>query len=193
MHLILMRHGEPLRGAANACDPPLSPSCREHVRSSARVLLGERIDVLYSSPQRRARESANLVGDVLGLSPVLEDGLAEFDFGSPYVHYDDGTAPAWQSYLKGDLSPWGLSAEAFHTRIERAMRRLAARHEDGRILAVCHGGVINAWICQILGVRDRIHAIEPQYASLHRFAFCDGQWHAISLNETASHTLSTTK
>ena len=184
MHLTLMRHGEPVRvGGADRCDPELSDAGWKQAHSVVRYLPASDVDAVYSSPQLRARQTAQPISSALDAPIVLDDGLVEFDHGAPYVHYDDGAAPMWRSYLAGDLSPWGLTAETFHMRIAAAMQRLADRHAEGRVLAVCHGGVINAWTCQVLGARERIQIIEPDYASLHRYRYAAGRWHVLSLNE----------
>lgn len=191
MHLILMRHGEPARDSGSPIDPELSPRGREQVRRALPQLAEAGIEHIYSSTQLRARQTAGIVAEALGLPVALDEGLVEFDHGSPYVHYD-AASPVWRSYFAGDLSPWGLTAAAFHDRIEIVGARLVDRHPDARVLAVCHGGVINAWTCQVLGVRDRLRLLEPAYASLHRYAHDAAGWWTIALNETPGY-ISTNK
>jgi probable phosphoglycerate mutase len=143
------------------------------------------VQAVYCSPQKRARQTAHIVAQAL-LLPFAEDGgLVEFDHGGDYVHYDNPKHPAWQSYFAGDLSPWGLTKEAFHSRIRASVQRITQRHESGGgpVLAVCHGGVINAWTCQVLDVADRIRVLEPAYGSLHRYVLDSGRWRVVSLNE----------
>ncbi|MFZ2176755.1 MAG: histidine phosphatase family protein [Rhodococcus sp. (in: high G+C Gram-positive bacteria)] len=190
--LVLMRHGEPQRNDANSRDPGLSDVGWAQVRGTLPYLMGGGpLTAIYSSPQMRARQSARVAADAFGLALAFDDGLVEFDHGAPYVHYDDGAAPVWRSYFAGDLSPWGLTLAEFHARIQGAMNRIADRHEGGRVLAVCHGGVVNAWTCQILGVPDRIRVMEPGYASLHRYRRVEGRWRIVSLNEIAPASLDT--
>lgn len=182
MHLTLMRHGEPARASDNPVDPELSVRGVEQARRAARYLGNEPIDHIYSSPQRRARETAAVVAEALGLPVIVDEGLAEFDYGSTYVHYD-ATSPVWRSYFAGDLTPWGLTADSFHDRIGVVCDKFVGQHRGRGVLAVCHGGVINAWTCQVLGVRDRLRLMEPAYASLHRYAHVDGVWRVVALNE----------
>jgi probable phosphoglycerate mutase len=185
VNLMLMRHGEPARGSADPRDPELSCSGVEQVRRMLPHLIDASIDHVYSSPQVRARETAGIVAEAIHAQVHLDDGLLEFDHGSTYVHYD-ASSPVWKSYFAGDLSPWGLTADEFHARVAAVVERLFTRHSGQRVLAVCHGGVINAWTCQVLGVRERIRVIEPAYASLHRYAPSADEWRVVSLNETAS-------
>ncbi|MBD0859799.1 histidine phosphatase family protein [Gordonia sp. zg691] len=183
MHLTLMRHGLPVRGDANVMDPGLDSMGSAQVRAVLPFLAAYGVDVLYSSPQLRARQSAVAVAVELAMPMIIDDGLVEFDHGAPYVHYDDASAAIWRSYFAGDLSPWGLTAAEFHARIARTIDAIADRHPGERVLAVCHGGVINAWACQVLGVPDRIRVMEPGYASVHRFERVGDEWSVVGLNE----------
>jgi broad specificity phosphatase PhoE len=196
VQLILMRHGEPERNPTDPRDPGLCERGWDHARAAIEPLRDRGVEAVYSSPQKRARQTATIVAQSL-LLPIAEDsGLVEFDHGGDYVHYDDPSHPVWQSYFAGDLSPWGLTTESFHARIRATMQRIAQRHAGagGPVLAVCHGGVINAWTCQVLGVADRIRVLEPGYGSLHRYTVECGRWRVLSLNETpASMSLSTGK
>lgn len=180
-----MRHGEPERDARDPRDPGLSERGWSHARAAIPALRYRGVEAVYCSPQKRARQTAHIIAQALFL-PIAEDsGLVEFDHGGDYVHFDNPKHPVWQSYFAGDLSPWGLTKETFHSRVRDSVQRIAHRHEsaDGPVLAVCHGGVINAWTCQVLGVADRIRVFEPAYGSLHRYAVDSGCWRVVSLNE----------
>ncbi|MFI7195180.1 histidine phosphatase family protein [Nocardia nova] len=183
MHLVLMRHGEPVRDGGDPLDPELSATGVAQASAVLRYAVGEAFDVVYSSPQMRARQTASIVADRLGLPVVVDDGLVEFDHGAPYVHYDNAEADVWRHYLAGDLTPWGLTAADFHARISGVVNRMAREYAGRRVLAVCHGGVINAWTCQVFGVPHRIRVMEPGYASLHRFEHAVAGWRVRSLNE----------
>jgi probable phosphoglycerate mutase len=184
VQLILMRHGEPEREGHDPCDPGLSECGWAQARAAVPILRDQGVDAIYSSPQLRASQTADVIGDSMAVPVAYDFGLVEFDYGAEYVHYDDAAAATWQSYFAGDLSPWGLSREAFHARIATSMRRLADHHGNQRVLAVCHGGVINAWTCQALGVADRLRLFEPGYVSLHRYVAEGGRWQVVSLNES---------
>ncbi|MDO3402733.1 histidine phosphatase family protein [Mycolicibacterium neoaurum] len=195
MHLILMRHGEPVRSGPDALDPELSPTGLTQAAAAVPYLRLCDVAALYSSPQRRAAQTASVVADVLGRPVEVDQDLVEFDHGAPYVHYDDGSAPVWRSYLAGDLSPWGLTAAGFQARVTGVMDRLARTHPaEATVLAVCHGGVINAWTCQVLGARERLFMFEPGYCALNRYECDGGSWKVVSLNECPpAETSSTNK
>ena len=50
---------------------------------------------------------------------------------------------------------------------------------------VCHGGVINAWAAEVLGIEPRLF-FDPTYTSINRFvAARSGERSLVSLNEAA--------
>ncbi|WP_051163596.1 histidine phosphatase family protein [Nocardia brevicatena] len=185
MLLTLMRHGLPVRDDGNRMDPGLSEEGYAQVRAVGPYARAKGFDVVYTSPQRRAAQTADVVAAALDLPVVVDAGLVEFDHGAAYVHYDSPDVELWQRYRAGDLSPWGLTGEEFHGRIAATMERLSSAHAGQRVLAVCHGGVVNAWTCQVLGVPDRLLLFEPGYASMHHFIYSGGKWELLGLNEVA--------
>src|SRR2546423_106837 len=133
MHLTLVRHGEPERAPIDPRDPALDERGRAQARGAGLYLATDVYDAVYSSPQLRAVQTARIATDGTGISVVLDDGLVEFDFGAEYVHYDDAADPVWSRYFAGDLSPWGLTAAAFHARIRSAMNAISERHRGGNV------------------------------------------------------------
>src|SRR5262245_38874839 len=85
MELLLVRHARPERveGAAGPADPPLSPLGRRQAAALAEWLAVEPgvapLAAVYTSPLRRAAETAAPLAAALGLTPVAEDALAEYD------------------------------------------------------------------------------------------------------------------
>jgi broad specificity phosphatase PhoE len=83
--LVLVRHLDPdesLRGRVfGALDVPLSSSGRRHAGYLAEWLEGLSLKVVYSSPLRRALETAEPLAARHGLRPIVQEGLREIDFG----------------------------------------------------------------------------------------------------------------
>ncbi|MCR5980566.1 histidine phosphatase family protein [Gordonia jinghuaiqii] len=182
MILSLVRHGEPVRAASGdaGIDPPLSAAGADHARGVGKLITADGYSAVYSSPLRRARETAQIAAgpDV----PVGErEGLSEFDRGSAYLHYEDG-AEIWKRYLAGDLTPWGTTLDDFRTRVLDTIESLRADHDGENVVAVCHGGVINVFTAWILGVSS-VRIFAPEYGSVHRFWHRPGEgWSIRELN-----------
>lgn len=74
--IVLMRHGESTWNAAGRMQyqnpqPPLTPRGRDQVTAAAAVLAGL-VGSVITSPATRARQSAQIIADVLAL-PLVED------------------------------------------------------------------------------------------------------------------------
>ena len=87
MRLLLARHGETdwnARGQIQGqSDTTLNDRGRAQAAELARRLLaaGERVERIYASPQKRALETAQIAGGLLGLTPEPVEGLREISFG----------------------------------------------------------------------------------------------------------------
>jgi probable phosphoglycerate mutase len=175
--LLLLRHAQSAWNAEHRwqgrADPSLSPSGREQATqvaqaaaeavasSSAHPLLD--VVTVWSSPQRRAHETALILAEHLGIGPVRTDPrLCERDVGMftgltrqeinqrwpgflgtthhrPDVHR---TAPNSRDGWNG-IDPPG--AEPQPLVVERAlatMRAIAAAHPGQRVAVVTHGALI---------------------------------------------------
>lgn len=188
MELLLIRHGLPVRvenpdGAP--ADPPLSEIGRDQAARLARWLEGEPIDALYTSPLRRAAETAAPLERLRGLAARIEPGVIEFDHAeASYVPLEELKAtdyPAWQERMRGYREG---DASRFRAVVVEALERIIAEHPGERVVVTCHGGVINAWTSHLLGL-DRIFLFEPLYTGLNRFrASRSGHRGLVSLNES---------
>lgn len=188
MDLVVVRHAEPARGltAADTVDPWLSETGRAQALRVAAALHLLAPTALYSSPQRRALETAQAIGDRTGVPVVVDAGLAEFDHGKAYLHYedDDQLESPYARYQVGDLSPWGTDAATFTARVVAAMERVIAAHPGETVVVVAHGGVQNAYLSSVLGL-GRLHFHFPSYTAVSRVrASRRGHREVVSMNET---------
>jgi broad specificity phosphatase PhoE len=133
--LLLVRHGETDWNAVGRLqghtDRPLSDFGRRQARRLAEELEGEPFDAIYASDLARARETAEIVGERLGLPAVLSPDLREKDWG---------TWEGLTSVERDRVEFVGESTEAHQERILGALRRIAEQHPGGRVLVVTHGG-----------------------------------------------------
>jgi len=189
LELILVRHGLPERVELDGgqADPPLSAVGRRQATSVADWLAAERIDAIYSSPMRRARETADPFAAQSGLPVGIEEGVIEFDrHASSYVPMEELKAEdyeAWKAFVDGGYSA-DVDIHQFHATVVNALERLIATHASQRIAVFCHGGVINVWTAHVLGLTPSLF-FEPIYPSIHRYLCArTGERNIVSLNET---------
>ena len=191
MELLLVRHALPLRVATadgSPADPALSEEGRDQAQRLKRWLESEHLDAIYTSPLRRARETAEPLARVRGLDPRVEPGVVEFDAeASQYVPLEELKATDFESWKALVTSGFYLEGEAatFRDTVVAALEGVIAANEGARVAVVCHGGVINAWVSYLLGT-ERLFLFEPVYTSVSRFlAASSGERSLVSLNETA--------
>ena len=192
MELVLVRHALPVRIDATPdgapADPELAPRGHEQAQRLVEALARDRVDALYTSPSRRARETAGPLERALGVQAEVDDGLAEFDTAdSSYVPVEELKAagdPRWTALVHGDLYSHDVDPVAFRARVVEAVERIAARHPGGRVVLFSHAGAINAATGVVLG-QDRTIWFAPDYCSISRIAAArDGRRGIVSLNET---------
>ena len=191
MDLLWVRHGEPERVAAGtgvAADPPLTARGRDQAERLAQWLASEPIDVILSSPQRRARETAEPIARVHGLEVQVSDGLMEYASQSDsYIPMEELRAtgdPQLLAMYEGRWEEFGAEpADVFRTRVATSVDDIVGAHPGKRVVAVCHGGVINVAFAIALGLERHLW-FEPHYTSLSRMvASRTGVRSVTSINE----------
>ncbi|MGH0030598.1 MAG: histidine phosphatase family protein [Myxococcota bacterium] len=153
--LLLIRHAQSEWNAEGRwqgqADPALSPLGHEQATAVAERLAGERVDRLFSSDLRRARETAEPLGAALGLTPVTAPRLRELDVGEwagltrEQIERRDPAVLARFDADDPDARPGGgETRREIRLRVRRALADLAAEHAGQRLAIVTHLGVIRA-------------------------------------------------
>jgi broad specificity phosphatase PhoE len=192
MEIVLVRHALPVRIDATEdggpADPQLSERGHEQAERLVQALAGEDVTALYTSPSRRARETAAPLERALGMTAEVEDGLKEFDAkDASYVPVEELKAagdPRYTALVHGDLYSVDVDPVAFRTHVVAAVERIVARHPGGRAVLFSHAGAINAAAGDVL-FQERPLWFAPAYCSITRIgAARDGRRGIVSLNET---------
>jgi probable phosphoglycerate mutase len=193
VEIILVRHALPVRIEleTGVADPELSVEGQEQSKKMAAYLASERIDAVYASPLRRARETAQPLIERLGIHYEICEGVAEFDRNSnEYVPIEELRAtndPRWHKMMQGEWDETADSPEVFRDRVISSINGLIERHPGQKVAVVCHGGVINQYLAYVLGISTQMGFFYPQYTSIHRVAASrSGAKSIVSINE-ASH------
>ena len=191
MDLLIIRHGLPIR-RENVLDGPADPElAADGLRQAellAEYLAPEQIDALYVSPLCRARQTAAPLAALKGLTPIIEDGVAEYDRESDsYIPIEELKATRDPRYYDVMNGTDGVDRATFNKLVIETVERLVVAHARQRIAIVCHGGVINAYLAHVLGLAtDMAGFFYPNYTSINRVV-CSSQGHRTitSVNETA--------
>jgi broad specificity phosphatase PhoE len=153
--ILLARHGEtddniPPERVMGSIDPPLNARGREQAQELARAVAGDGLAAVWSSHLRRARETAEIVADALGLTVHVDSRLAESRRGRwegrliADIQRED---PAeWRAWMRAGADfrfPGGGESLAEHQ--ARVLAALGAVSDGPRpALVICHGGSIRA-------------------------------------------------
>ena len=158
--LTLVRHGQTdwnlHRRIQGSSDIPLNATGEEQAREAAALLASGSHHAVYASPLVRARRTAEIIADRLGLVPPVivpglqeraygeAEGLQDTDFLARYGHWHADVPGA---ELREDVRDRAIAA------LERialdARRRSAPQLES--VIVVSHGGVIRALLAHASG------------------------------------------
>ena len=156
--ILLVRHGESVWNAEGrwqgAANPPLSEAGRAQARALAERVVGDGIDGVVASDLDRARETAQIVAEALGLRiPSIDPGWRERDVGEISGHTREEIDAKWPGLLeqwrRGELESMPGGEKDITPRVVAALERVATAPAGECTLVVTHGGVIGAidrWI-----------------------------------------------
>ena len=187
VELWLIRHALPVRidGGAGPADPGLAPDGHAQAAALAAWWAPHGIDAVYSSPMRRAQETARPLATAAGHEVRTDAGLKEYDAHlSTYIPLEELRADeeAWQRAVAEWLSPEAeAQRQAFRATVVAAIDAIATGHPGERVAVVCHGGVINAYLSDVLSMAGTMW-FEPAYTSVSRALVSDRK-QVVSVNE----------
>jgi broad specificity phosphatase PhoE len=160
--IVLVRHGETdwnrERRFQGHADLPLNDDGRAQVAELAEKLAGERFAAGYTSPLRRAAESAEIVGRRLGLVVHPSDALREVDVGSwsglTWREVEERFPEGFSRWVDWKVEGWedGEQYEDFSRRVLGGLLEIAARHPGEQVLAMTHGGPIRTALAAAKGL-----------------------------------------
>lgn len=166
MKLYFVRHGESEANVVrvfsnqNHEQHPLTEKGKQQAHALAEQLRNVNFSAIYSSPMRRARQTAEILGAPHGLTVQFTPALLEHDAGDFEGRGDD---TAWNEYgklfeswiVERDLDariPNGESFNDMHARFAPFLESLIARYgaTDANLLLVAHGGIFHALLPFVL-------------------------------------------
>lgn len=161
MRLHFVRHGESTwnvegRVQGQTHHVPLTGLGFAQARAAARTLAGRDVRRLVSSDLVRARQTADVVGDALGLTPEYEPALREQSLGSLEGRLAAELVPETTSPGQHVTSVrWGggESVADVHARVGGYLERLLADPGPGDVVLVSHGDTIRIALAYLRGHR----------------------------------------
>ena len=168
VRLILARHGETAWNVQaryqGQTDLPLTGAGQRQAAALARRLARETIDVVYTSPLQRARQTAESIAAVHGLPANSDVRLSEIAFGAweglTYGRIREQfpqALGAWEADPWNATPPGGESLSQLAARVGSALDDVARTHAGQTVLLVSHGGPLRVLLCLGLGLAPQAH------------------------------------
>jgi len=147
--ILIIRHGETAwnRGKIfrGTYDIPLNENGKQQAVLAAEALKDVTIDAAYTSPLSRATESAEIVTESHGISPVTHDGFIDLDYGEWTGKEDSEVAKlwpdehnAWTTNPPSVRPPGGTTLQEVFDTSFTAMEELAQKHDNETIAIFAH-------------------------------------------------------
>lgn len=176
-------------------DPGLTPLGQRQASATARTLAhGRRPAALYSSPMRRAVETAAPIAGLLGLQLNLDDRLRE------RMNWAGDESQSWESFLldwtrastdRDFVPPSGDSSRETGRRFSEAIDELARRHPGETIVVVAHGGATVDLLRNLIGDAGLTEAAPTliddgvPFCAVTRLEHREGRWRPQQIASTA--------
>jgi broad specificity phosphatase PhoE len=147
---LMVRHGQHIRHAG---DPSLTDVGRRQAQITAQHLTKLNIDAVHSSPLARARETALIIADTIGLGLLEDERLRE------RANYGDLAGQTFEEFVtmwqrcdrdRSHVPVLGLSAWANGARMEEWCRERHEKDPMAVIVACTHGGTISDFLLNVV-------------------------------------------
>jgi probable phosphoglycerate mutase len=160
--VVFIRHGQTTANLERRWQGQLDGELTEEGRQQAKGAIAglPKLDALYTSRLGRAVQTAEIIGDGIGLEPQVVAGVEEFGFG------------AWEGLTRDEIRAadpetagrlfdddedvvrggTGETWQLLRDRVTAAVSGLATEHEGGRIGIVSHGAATRAFANQVLDI-----------------------------------------
>lgn len=158
----LARHGQTAYNAEGRFQGhlpvPLDDTGREQARRLAETVADVEVRTLVCSPLARARETADIVAERIGLEPEEDARFAETDTGDwtgrSFAEIKTEDPDGFRRFQVSDPTfryPGGESFGEQSERVQAGLRDLRARPDALPALVVCHRGVIRLALAAVTG------------------------------------------
>lgn len=138
-------------------DYPLTEKGRLQARRTAEFFKTKGIGAIYSSPLKRAEETARIIAEMLHQDIILLDEFRELDVGrledDPASNENwkihDEILENWKSGHQSRKFPGGESFASVTNRIKVGVRQVLCETSVTNNVVVTHGGLINSSIARV--------------------------------------------
>lgn len=194
--IYLLRHGETqwniekvFRGRSEI---PLTDTGRKQAELAAAHLKPKGIQFLYTSPLSRAKETADIVGKKLKITPIVDERFTGLAFGPwqgrPHKEIKQKFPDLYRIY-KDEFHNLKLEgAETLQAAFERsgfALADIEKKHPDSNVLIISHRVICKLMVLGILGQGPAgFYSVKLDTCGLSEFYTDEGRWVLTKFNDT---------
>lgn len=173
---MFLRHAE--KGHDDPGDPGLSSSGLETAEMAARYLANRKPDALFSSPLRRAAETAEVIAKLLQLPVTIDERMRE------RANWGDVAGQSFQEFVaewersnrdRAYVPAGGISANEAGRRMREFVEDRSPEFLGKTIVAVSHGGAIVDLLLNVFGA-DHLAKLNPAYRDMGFCALTEVTW-----------------
>jgi broad specificity phosphatase PhoE len=200
--ITLIRHGESVWNGERRIQGNQNPGLSPRGRRQADLLVSslQRTGIhpvaVYTSPLRRAADTAEQIAAVFAVPLVRDPALCEMRLGrwegmtvAEIQAAHPGTYEGWLADPFAHPAPDGEHLDTFFVRVTDCVGRIERAHPDGHVFVVSHGGVIKAVLCHVLGLAPRaLFRIKQDNTAISRVEVDGGSRRVLLVNDTCHLT-----
>lgn len=159
MEILLTRHGQTewnvLKKVQGKADIELNEKGKEQAKETAKKLKNVEIDIIISSPLKRARQTADIINEEKKLPIIIDDRISKRDFGEfEGKSSTDFNFDKFWSYKQNEIYSKAENIRDFFDRVYDFLDDIREKYKDKRILIVSHGGISIPVKCYFKGIPD---------------------------------------
>ena len=134
----------------------LSEKGREDIKRDADYFKDKNIEVTYSSPVLRARQSAKVLVKILNKKIIISSLISEVytPLQNKHLSYEEFNKKKTYPFLDNfHIKNKGESIDEIFLRVDKLVKRVLKKHKDKNIIFVSHGDPIMIYILRKKGIK----------------------------------------
>lgn len=159
MDVLITRHGQTewnvLKKIQGKVDIELNETGIDQARITADSLINEEIDLIISSPLKRALQTAQIINENKNVPIIIDDRISERNFGEyegvETTSFDFNSLWNYKNDIKYGSAE---SMKELFDRVYEFLDELKIKYKDKKVLLVTHGGISIPMQCYFNGIPD---------------------------------------
>ena len=135
---------------------PLSDKGKEDINKDAEYFRNKNIEIIYSSPVLRAKQSAKILAKKLNKKIIISSLISEVrtPLQNKHLGYEEFNKKKTYPFLDDfHIKNKGESIDKIFLRVDKLVKKVLKKHKDKNIIFVSHGDPIMIYILRKKGIK----------------------------------------